>query len=203
MRTLLLLLLVLPAALAVFSCYRATPNVFIKPPLPNSKLLLDILDVCLDPTVGIFSMNASTYFSGAGGAKSLPPAQLYGNLSFTQEGYIQFSYPNISALYCVQARSSPTLCPVDGQPILQTYTDGPFVFSASPSLAAPVVLTIQASSTFTDPVTGVPYNFFYAPAPISLVCTSGSCASLANVVPPSPLPPDPVFTVRSSPRFLR
>jgi hypothetical protein len=201
--------------LAAFSCYRATPAVYIKPYSPNTRLLLDELISCLDTTAGTFLINSTTYFSDPslteklrevpyGGdvhifrqfAAQLPPVQLYGNLSFTQQGYMQFSYPNSSSLYCVQARSAPDLCP-----LLQTYTNGPFVFSADPSLSAPVMLTIQASQLgYVDPVTGVPYNFFYAPQPISLQCTTGSCASLANVVPPAPLPQNASFTVRR--RFL-
>lgn len=216
--------------LAAFSCYKATPAVYIKPPYPNSQLLLDELDVCLDPTAGTFLINASTYFTTnnnnnqqeeeeeeeptigwfgwlmslmsdaspatATAAQQLPPVQLYGNLSFTQQGYMQFSYPSTGSLYCLQARSAPDLCPG-----MQTYTNGPFVFSASPSLAAPVILTIESNTLgITDPLTGTPYNFFYAPQPISLQCTSGSCASLANVVPPAPLPQNGSFTVR---RFLR
>lgn len=211
---LLLVALLVPAVLGAFSCYRATPAVYIKPYSQNTRLLLDELISCLDTTSGTFLINSTTYFSDAslteklvsyGGdtsveifrqfAAQLPPVQLYGNLSFTEQGYMQFSYPNSSSLYCAQARSAPDLCP-----LLQTYTNGPFVFSADPSLSAPVMLTIQASQLgYVDPVTGVPYNFFYAPQPISLQCTSGSCASLANVVPPAPLPPNPVFNVR---RFL-
>lgn len=188
---LILVFLFVASAAAVFSCYRATPNLYIQPPTFNSKLLLDELITCIDATAGTFYINSTEYYADTGGAHQLPFVLLYGNVSFAAPQLIQFSYPNNSELYCAQARSSPPLCP-----LLQTYTNGPFVFSAAPSLATPQVLTIEASSTFYDPLTGAPYNFFYAPQPISLVCTSGSCASLANVVPPSPLPPDPVFTVR-------
>lgn len=184
-------------ALAAFSCYRATPNIDIKPPFINSKLQLDELDVCLDTTAGVFFINSSTHFGDANGnsLKPLPPAQLYGNLSFTQQAYMQFAYPSSSSLYCFQASSAPDLCPG-----LQTYTDGPFVFSASPSLATPTVLTIQANTEgFIDPITGTPYNFFYAPQPIALTCSTPPCASLANVVPALPMPSNASFNVR---RFL-
>lgn len=196
MRATLLLLCLLPAVFAAFSVYRATPNVFIKPPFPNTKLLVDELVVALDTDAGLFYINSTEYYSDSNTAHELPFTLLYGNLSFTEEGYIQFSYPNRSALYCVQARSSPSMCDFNGGFNLQSYTDGPFVFSAAPSLAAPVVLVIQTSSMYVDPSTGSPYNFFYAPQGISLTCTSGTCASLANVVPPAPLPEDATFTVR-------
>jgi hypothetical protein len=215
MKVALLLLLLLSVSIsnAAFSTWSAAPNLYIRPPFLGTTLLLDTITVGFDLVAGNFFINSSTYYADfslteklvAYGndtailkqfASQLPPVQLYGNLSFAQPQLVQFSYPNNSVLYCVQARSAPPLCP-----LFQTYTNGPFVFSASPSLANPIVLILQTNTEgFIDPLTNSPYNFFYAPQAISLTCSSGSCASLANVVPALPLPANISVTVR---RFLR
>lgn len=121
----------------------------------------------------------------------LPPVNLTGGLTFTQQGDISFSYLNENATACLQARSSPPLCP-----FMQGQTSGPYEFSAWPISGATQNLAIQTSGWYYNPFTGTARNFLGAFYAFEFVCV-GSCASIYNAVPSSSasLPANGSFTV--------
>jgi hypothetical protein len=176
----LLLLLFSSVAYSVNSTYVSTPGIAIRSPLPNSKLILDISYLILDPDAGLFYLNVSSYFSDGTVSGDLPVATAIGNLAFQSPGVILFSYPSENSSYCQQARSSPSLC---GSPAyLQQITNGEFTFGAHPSTGAVTTLTIESSTSNPNPNPLGPLNFLGAYQAITYSCV-GVCEELQSQVP--------------------
>lgn len=201
-RLLLLIALLVPVN-GVVSWYRATPGVPIQAPFPNSQvLILEEADLGLDPDNGVFYLNVSTFllpqmpvvpYSSIRStlSSSLPTVNLTGQLFFQDAGQISFSYPTENSTYCLQARSSPPLCPY-----LQSLTSGPYSFMYHPTDGSnTLTLDITTSGAFIDPLTGLPRNFLGAYYQFTFICT-GTCESLNGVLPPAPFPDN--ITVRRS-----
>lgn len=202
MRTLLLGALVLAflayhAALATNSTYSVSPTVFIRPPFPNSKLILTSSNLTVDPGAGKFYLTVDTTYSSPQAVGVLPRATLIGNIAWQQPGLVLFSFSGDTSASCFQAlSSSPPLCPY-----LQSLVNGPFYFGASPSTGATVAVTLEASTTYIDPNTGVASNFLGANIPLAYVCID-TCEEFGAQVPPSPLPENLTVTVRFSAGLL-
>lgn len=197
-RSLLLLgcffLLAVNTCLAANSTLCAEPGIqILSPSGPQTYLIVDRTCFTYD-LLGNFYLNISTYYKSQTISGDLPVATLVGTLTFQQPGLILFSYENDNTSYCIQARSSPPLCPY-----LQTLTEGPFVFGAYPETGNIERLTIQSSTANPNPKNpSGPLNFLGATQPITFTC-SGTCASLGDQVPPAPLPQNGSFSVRRSP----
>lgn len=196
MRTLLfgalaLAFLAYHAALATNSTYSVSPTVFIRPPFPNTKLILTSSNLTVDPATGRFYLTVDTTYSSPQAVGVLPRATLIGTISWQQPGLVLFSFSGDTSDSCSQPlSSSPPLCPY-----LQTLVNGPFYFGADPSTGATVVVTLEASTTYIDPVTNGASNFLGANIPLAYVC-DGTCEEFGAEVPPSPLPANSSVTVR-------
>lgn len=186
-----LFLLVGPAAAANSTYTLASPRVFIRPPLPNTKLELLGSNLTVDLDAGRFYQTVSTYFAGNDRAGSLPLVTLVGYISFNIEGKVLFSFPSATELYCQQAISSPSLCPY----LQQLVANVPYVFGAIPSSGNTEQLTLEADSTYVDPITNGPINFLGANQALAFAC-AGTCEPFGGGVPPAPMPANASFTVR-------
>lgn len=185
---LLLLLLLLPLCYAANSTWTSSAVLFIRPMAANSKLELQAgSSLILDLEGGLFYLTVTAYYSSPSFSGMLPTARANGNIGFSEKGEILFSYPSKGGVYCPEVpppSGGPILCPY-----LQQLTNGPFVFGSFPATSTTTIttLTIQASTTYVDPLTQLPMNFLGASQPITWAC-SGSCASLLPYVPPAPIP---------------
>lgn len=169
----------------------ASPGVFIRPVLPNTKLELLNSNLTVDLDAGRFYQTVSTYYAGSDRAGTLPLVTLVGYISFNMQGKVLFSFPSTTELYCQQAISSPSLCPY----LQQLVANVPYVFGAIPSSGNTVQLTLEADSTYEDPITNGPINFLGANQALTFVC-SGTCAPFGSAVPPAPMAANASFTVR-------
>jgi hypothetical protein len=175
MRVLLCLLsLLVGLSLAVNSTYSATPGISIRPPIPNTKLILDASHLILDLDAGLFYLNVSTYFSDGTTTGDLPVATATGSVMFQEGGIILFAPTS-----CIQARSYPSLC-IDAIPYLLQLINGPFIFGASPPSGNVEELVIQSTTSNPNPLG--PINFLGATQPIIYTCI-GTCAELQSQVP--------------------
>jgi len=187
-----LVLAAAPAAAANSTYTLASPRVFIRPPLPNTKLELLGSNLTVDLDAGRFYQTVSTYYAGNDRAGSLPLVTLVGYISFNMEGKVLFSFPSATELYCQQAISSPSLCPY----LQQLVANVPYVFGAIPSSGNTEQLTLEADSTYVDPLTNGPINFLGANQALTFVC-AGTCEPFGASVPPAPMPENATFDVRA------
>lgn len=179
------LLLLSDNASAQNSTYCASPVVAIVPPSSNAKLTLMTACLTLDPSLGLFYLNATNTYQVQGSPViALPAVLMNGNWFIDQNAHMLFSFANTSTTYCSQtALSSPNLCP-----LYETLVDGPFEFGAFPYNGSnEQSLTIQASTLVFNPQTNAPMIFLGASKPITFTC-QGTCAALNVLVPPAPFP---------------
>lgn len=191
-----LVLAAAPAAAANSTYTLASPRVFIRPPLPNTKLELLGSNLTVDLDAGRFYQTVATYYAGNDRAGSLPLVTLVGYISFNIKGNVLFSFPSATELYCQQAISSPSLCPY----LQQLVANVPYEFGAIPSSGNTVELTLEADSTYVDPITNGPINFLGANQALTFTC-AGTCEPFGGGVPPAPLPEEVVLEVRR--RYLQ
>ena len=170
----------------------ASPRVFIRPPLPNTKLELLGSNLTVDLEGGRFYQTVDNYFASNDRTGSLPRVTLVGYVSFNQQGKVIFSFPSTTELYCQQAISSPSLCPY----LQQLVSNVPYVFGAIPSSGNTQELTLMADDTYIDPITNGPINFLGANQALTFVC-SGTCEPFGGQVPPAPLPDNITADVRA------
>lgn len=195
MRALVVFLLLIGAlcARAVNSTYTASPNLMLRPPFPNSKLLLVSTNFTVDPDAGRFVLTIDTSYSSPfprGAVGPLPRTTLIGSITWQLPGIVMFSFTGENSVSCQQATSSPPMCPY-----LESLVDGPFVFGATPSTGATLGVVFQALTTYIDPITQKPRDFLGSYVPFYYVCV-GSCEPFGAAVPPAPLPQNASFTVR-------
>lgn len=187
----LVLLAALVGTRATNSTYSVAPTVMIRPIFPNSKLILTASNLTVDPDAGRFYLTVDCTYSGQAGVGVLPRATLVGRIAWQQPGLVMFSFADDTSASCQQPlSSSPPLCPY-----IQELVNGPFYFGASPSTGATVALTLEASTTYIDPMTNQPLNFLGASIPLAYVC-EGVCEEFGAQVPPARLPENATFTVR-------
>jgi hypothetical protein len=190
---LLLLVVLFPSrGDATNSTYTVSPAVFLKPPFPNTKLILLSSNITFDPDAGRFYLTASTSYSSPNiGAGTLPTVTLTGYYALQQAGLVLFSFPSETTAYCFQSQlSSPPLCP-----LLQEYINGPFYFGAHPSdSSAPTQELILEAAPYVDPVTLKPFNFLGASIPLTYTCVD-TCEPFGDQVPPAQMPVNALFTV--------
>lgn len=187
-----LFLLVGPAAAANSTYTLASPRVFIRPPLPNTKLELLGSNLTVDLDAGRFYQTVSTYFASNERAGTLPTVTLVGYISFNLQGKVLFSFPSTTELYCQQSISSPSLCPY----LQQLVANVPYVFGAIPSSGNTVELTLSADATYIDPITNGPINFLGANQALTFAC-AGTCEEFGAGVPPAPMPENATVDVRA------
>ena len=72
----------------------------------------------------------------------------------------------------------------------------PYEFGAIPSSGNTVQLTLEADSTYVDPITNGPINFLGANQALTFAC-AGTCEPFGASVPPAPMPATANFTVRN------
>lgn len=187
----LLLVLAITGTRAVNSTYSVEPVVTIRPIFPNSKLILTASNLTVDPDTNRFYLTVDCTYSGQAGVGVLPRATLVGRIAWQQPGLVMFSFPDDTAASCQQPlSSSPPLCPY-----IQELVNGPFYFAAGPSTGPTVVLMLEASTTYIDPMTNKPLNFLGASIALAYGC-EGVCEEFEAQVPPARLPENATFTVR-------
>lgn len=187
----LVLVLAITGTRAVNSTYSVEPVVAIRPIFPNSKLILTASNLTVDPDTNRFYLTVDCTYSGQAGVGVLPRATLVGRIAWQQPGLVMFSFPDDTAASCQQPlSSSPPLCPY-----IQELVNGPFYFAAGPSTGPTVVLMLEASTTYIDPMTNKPLNFLGASIALAYGC-EGVCEEFEAQVPPTRLPENATFTVR-------